>query len=99
MSVPPHPPLADLARVRPDAVAIRLDKRCMYLEVTRPYDFRRDFAARSDRLKILRSQPMVDRFHAVPRGSGWSAVVIPLTIRIRGSVDEAAWPGHLASLA
>lgn len=99
VSVPPHPPLADLARLRPDAVAIRWDKRCMYLlEVTRPYDSRPDFASRSDRLKILRYQPVVDRFHEVARRSGWTAAVIPLTIGIRGSVDEAAWSGHLASL-
>ncbi len=39
VSVPQHPPLADLARLRPDAVAIRWDKRCLYLlEVARPYD-------------------------------------------------------------
>ncbi len=41
---------------------------------------------------------MVDRFHEVARHSGWTAVVIRLTIGIRGSVDEAAWSGHLASL-
>jgi hypothetical protein len=71
----------------------------MYLlEVTRPYDSRPDFASRSDRLKILRYQPVVDRFHEVARRSGWTAAVIPLTIGIRGSVDEAAWSGHLASL-
>jgi hypothetical protein len=81
VSVPPHPPLADLARLHSDAVAIRWDKCCTYLlEVTHTYDSRPDFASRSDRLKILRYQP--DRFHEVARRSGWTAVVIPLTIGI-----------------
>ncbi|NBO64558.1 MAG: hypothetical protein EBU88_06900 [Acidobacteria bacterium] len=97
VSAPPHPPLADLARLRPDAVAIRWDKRCMYLlEVTRPYDSRPDFAARSDRLKVLRYQPVIDRFEEV--GRGWKALVIPLTVGIRGSLDQGAWSDHLASL-
>jgi hypothetical protein len=69
----------------------------MYLlEVTRPYDSRPDFAARSDRLKVLRYQPVVDRFEEV--GRGWKALVIPLTVGIRGSLDQGAWSDHLASL-
>jgi hypothetical protein len=41
---------------------------------------------------------VVDRFHVVTRGSGWKAAVIPLTIGIRGSLDEGEWSCHLASL-
>lgn len=97
VGAPPDPPLADLGRLRPDAVAIRWDKRCMYLlEVTRAYDSRANFAERSDSFKTTRYQAVVDRFKAV--APLWHAVVIPFTVGVRGSFDEHTWAQHLATL-
>ena len=90
-------PLAHLGRLRPDAVAVRWDKRCLYLlEVTRPYDSRVGFADRSDSLKLSRYQVVIDRFKEV--APHWKAVVVPFTIGIRGSFDESAWSQHLEAL-
>ena len=97
VGAPLDPPLAHLGRLRPDAVAVRWDKRCLYLlEVTRPYDSRVGFADRSDSLKLSRYQVVIDRFKEV--APHWKAVVVPFTIGIRGSFDESAWSQHLEAL-
>ena len=97
LGAPLDPSLADLARLRPDAVAIRWDKRCMYLlELTRPYDSKLDFAKRSDASKTSRYQAIVDRFHSV--APLWQAVVVPFTIGVRGSFDEHDWAHRLDAL-
>ena len=97
VGAPLVPSPADLGRLRPDAVAIRWDKRCLYLlEMTRPYDSRPDFAERSDALKMARYQAFVDRFKlAAPE---WQTFIVPLTIGVRGSFDERVWTQRLASL-
>ena len=88
-----------LARLRPDAVCIRWDRKAMFLlEMTRPYDQSGEFAARSDELKLERYRPVVDMFNEVGQEWGWTAAVIPLTIGIRGSVNEREWAEHLARL-
>jgi hypothetical protein len=68
------------------------------LEMTRPYDQSGEFAARSDELKLERYRPVVDMFNEVGQEWGWTAAVIPLTIGIRGSVNEREWAEHLARL-
>ena len=94
---PLDPPLAELGRLRPDAVAVSWDKRRMYfLEVTRPYDSKADFAERSDSMKVSRYQAVIDRFKAM--APLWQAVVVPFTIGVRGSFVESAWTQHLVSL-
>ena len=87
------PSAVDLGRLRPDAVAIRWDRRDLFLlDVTRPYDARLDFALTADETKIVRYQPVVDRFNEVGRGaSGWTARVLPFPVGIRGTLDERAW--------
>ena len=93
------PETAGLERLRPDAVAIRWDRRQMILlEVTRAYDAYIGFGARADRNKILKYQPVVDRFNEVGRASGWTASVLPFTVGLRGSVDETTWAARLHSL-
>ncbi len=39
---------------------------------------------------------MIDRFEEL--GRGWKALVIPLTVGTRGSLDQDAGSDHLASL-
>lgn len=94
---PLAPPRADLGRLRPDAVAIRWDRRSLFLlEVTRPYDSKLDFSERADLTKLARYQAVVDRFKAV--APHWHAETIPFTIGIRGTFDEGAWSRRLADL-
>ena len=88
-----------LARLRPDAVCIRWDRKAVFfLEITRPYDQSAEFAARQNELKLERYRPVVEIFNEVGQEWGWTAAVIPLTIGIRGSVDELEWAEHLARL-
>ena len=94
-----HPSADDLGRLRPDAVAIRWDRRELFLlDVTRPYDARLDFALTADEAKIAHYQPVVDRFNEVGRASGWTARVLPFPVGIRGTLDERAWTERLDSL-
>lgn len=95
---PPGPPPADMARLRPDAVAFRWDKRRMYLlEVTRCYDSRVRFASRPDLTqKMAKYQAVANLFMSVARQ--WQVTVIPFTIGIRGSIDVNKWTHHLATL-
>ena len=90
-------PRADLGRLRPDAVAIRWDKRQLYLlEVTRPYDSRLDLSKRADHLKLTRYQAVVDRFNAIaPR---WQIQIVSFTMGVRGTFDEDMWARRLAEL-
>ena len=93
------PDMAALQRLRPDAVAIRWDRRQMFLlEVTRAYDAYVDYSARADRKKTSKYQPVVDRFNLVGRASGWTASVLPFTVGLRGSVDCSVWAAQLRSL-
>jgi len=89
---------ADMARLRPDAVAIRWDKRRMFLlEVTRPYDSRSDFASRPHLAeKLSKYQAVAQRFMAVAQN--WQVSVIPFTVGVRGSIDVIAWKEHLDAL-
>ncbi len=95
---PPGPPPTDMARLRPDAVAFRWDKRRMYLlEVTRCYDSRVRFASRPDLTqKMAKYQAVANLFMSVARQ--WQVTVIPFTIGIRGSIDVNKWTHHLATL-
>ena len=93
------PDMAALERLRPDAVAIRWDRKQLFLlEVTRAYDAYVGFGDRADRNKTCKYQPVVDRFNEVGHASGWSASVLPFTVGLRGSVDESAWAARLHSL-
>ena len=71
-------------------------RRMYFLEVTRPYDSKADFAERSDTMKVSRYQAVIDRFKA--KAPLWQAVVVPFTIGVRGSFVESAWTQHLVSL-
>ena len=84
------PETSNLARLRPDAVVIRWNKRCLYLlEVTRPYDSRLDFADRPVlRDKLAKYQVVADLLRKVaPR---WSVQVLPFTIGVRGTLDVSS---------
>ena len=93
-----YPVPANLARLRPDAVVIRWNRRCLYLlEVTRPYDSRADFANRPAlRDKLAKYQVVADLLRKVaPR---WSVHVLPFTIGVRGTLDVKLWSEHLTTL-
>ena len=86
-----------MARLRPDAVAFRWDKRRMYLlEVTRCYDSHVRFASRPDLTqKMAMYQAVANLFMFVARQ--WQVSVIPFTIGIRGSIDGKKWTHRLAA--
>jgi hypothetical protein len=83
--------LHPLARLRPDIWAISWSKRqVLLLELTRANDWRQDWASTTDAFKVHRYARLQTRMQTL-LPQGWVVDTVPLTVGIRGSLDEPAW--------
>ena len=86
-----------IRRKRPDAWAVSWEERRLFImEFTRPNDKELDFSVSTDRAKYDRYLPLKDCMaRLLP---GWEVDVLPFTVGIRGTIDEAAWTARLGRL-
>jgi hypothetical protein len=83
--------LHPLARLRPDIWAISWSKRqVLLLELTRANDWRQDWASTTDAFKVHWYARLQTRMQSL-LPQGWVVDTVPLTVGIRGSLDEPAW--------
>ena len=86
-----------ILRKRPDAWAVSWEERKLFImEFTRPNDKDSDFSLSTDRTKSDRYLPLRERLsQLLPE---WEVDVLPFTVGIRGTLDEAAWKARLGRL-